>query len=242
MATIFKSQMMLIGMILLSYVTPSCSNENDEMTTEGYLTGTIKNQSGEPLNGVKVIVDHSIFFNSNITSTTDKDGKYQIKIPTGSWFAFAQHRVEYNGEIYSFYLHPDNTSGFGAEGGVRNFQWKLTGKMPQPLSGNYGGLVTIDHFPGIFIDDSKIDFNFTPVGPLIDGSTGDVLHLRTNDGSNINDIPIGRYRVTATYEGKPLKFRRWNSDETFVESYLLNFEPQIPAQCDNCAKLEYFMQ
>lgn len=242
MATIFKSQMMLIGMILLSYVTPSCSNENDETTTEGYLTGTIKNQSGEPLNGVKVIVDHSIFFNSNITSTTDKDGKYQIKIPTGSWFAFAQHRVEYNGEIYSFYLHPDNTSGFGAEGGVRNFQWKLTGKMPQPLSGNYGGLVTIDHFPGIFIDDSKIDFNFTPVGPLIDGSTGDVLHLRTNDGSNINDIPIGRYRVTATYEGKPLKFRRWNSDETFVESYLLNFEPQIPAQCDNCAKLEYFMQ
>lgn len=242
METIFRIQIVLISIILLSCLTPGCSKEDDELATEGYLTGIIKNQSGEPLNGVKVIVDHSIFFNSNITSATDKDGKYQIKIPTGSWFAFAQHRVEYNGEIYSFYLHPDNTSGFGAEGGVRNFQWKLTGKMPQPLSGNYGGLVTIDHFPGIFIDDSKIDFNFTPVGPLIDGSTGDVLHLRTNDGSNINDIPIGRYRVTATYEGKPLKFRRWNSDETFVESYLLNFEPQIPAQCDNCAKLEYFMQ
>jgi hypothetical protein len=242
MITFFKYQIIPVGILLLSYGTLSCSKNPDNSTNNEYLTGTVKNQSGVPLNGVKVLVDHSIFFNSNISSTTDKNGKYQIKIPIGSWYAFAQHRAEYNGKTYSFYLHPDNTSGFGAEGGVRNFEWKLTGEMPQPLSGNYGGLVTIDHFPGIYIDDSLIDFTFTPAGPLIDGSSGKILHLRSNDGFTIKDIPIGRYNVTASYLGKQLKLRKWNSDEAFIETYQLDFEPQIPAQCDNCAKLEYFIQ
>lgn len=230
----------LIILLLLSIGTSGCSKERNENTNDnGYLTGVITNQSGEPLSGVKVIVDHSIFFNSNITSATNNAGKYQIKIPTGSWYAFAQYRTTYNGNIYSFYLHPEDASGFGGEGGVRNFQWKLTGEMPQPLSGNYGGLVTIDNFPGIYIDDSKIDFKFTPAGPLIDGSTGNILYMRAQDGFNIKDIPIGRYLVTATYEGTPLKLRKWNSEEDFVYSYLLDFEPQIPSECDNCAKLEY---
>lgn len=242
MITFLKYQIIPIGIILLSYGTYSCSKENDNSTKDGYLTGTVKNQSGVPLNGVKILVDHSIFFNSNISSTTDQYGKYQIKVPIGSWYVFAQYQIEFNGKMYSFYLHPDNTSGFGAEGGVRNFEWKLTGEMPQPLSGNYGGLVTIDHYPGVYIDDSLIDFTFTPAGPLVDGSSGKILHVRSIDGFNIKNIPIGRYNVTATYQGMKLKLRKWNSGEAFVESYVLDFEPQIPAQCDNCAKLEYFIQ
>ena len=44
---------------------------------------------------------------------------------------------------------PDNPAGFGGERAVRNFVRKLSGATPHPLSGNYGGLVTIDYFPGV---------------------------------------------------------------------------------------------
>lgn len=223
-----------------------CKKQNEEADNgsprHGYVTGIIKNKSNVPVSGVKVIIDHSIFFNSNISTTTSKDGKYKIKIPNGSWHAFAQHRVEYNGRVYTLYLHPDNASGFGGEGAVRNFEWRLTGEMPQPLSGTYGGLVTVDNRPGVYIDETRITYTFTPVAPLIDGSTGAVLTLRSVDGGNLKDVPIGRYHVTATYEGKALKFRKWNTEDVFVKTYELNFEPQIPAQCDNCVKLEYDLE
>ncbi|WP_353195102.1 carboxypeptidase regulatory-like domain-containing protein [Parapedobacter defluvii] len=217
------------------------SDDDDDVPKAGYVTGTAKDQAGKPLAGTRIIIDHSIFFNANISTLTNGQGKYAVKVPTGSWYAFAIQEVAYNGKTYSFYLHPDNPAGFSGEGAVRNFVWKLSGTKPQPLSGNYGGLVTIDHFPGVYIDDDKIDFVFTPLGPLIDGSQGEVLRLRAEDAYTIKDIPIGRYRLTATYEGKPVLFRRRNSDETFVEDYELNFEPQLAAQCDNCAALEYYL-
>jgi hypothetical protein len=215
-------------------------SDGDGTPRVGYVTGSVKDQAGKPLEGVRILVDHSIFFNSNLTGLTNSHGKYAIKVPTGSWYAFAMRKVEFHGKRYSFYLHPDNPAGFGGEGAVRNFVWKLSGVMPEPLSGHYGGLVTIDNFPGVYIEGNEVDFVLTPVGPLIDGNQGEVRRLKSADAYTIKDIPIGRYRLTATYEGTPVLFRRWNSDEPFVADYELNFEPQIEAQCDNCAKLEYY--
>lgn len=53
--------------------------------------------------------------------------------------------------------------------------------------------------------------------------------------------PLGDSLIdgSATYQGSRLLLRAWNSEEAFVSSYRLDFEPQIPAQCDNCAMLEY---
>ena len=239
--------LLMAGLIIQAFTNCSKAKgdpeEDDDGTPRtGFLTGVVKDQAGKPLEGVRILVDHSIFFNSNITGLTNSQGKYAIKVPTGSWYAFAMREVEYQGKRYSLYLHPDYSAGFGGEGAVRNFVWKLSGAMPEPLSGHYGGLITIDNFPGVYIEAREIDFMFTPVGSLIDGSQGAVLRLQAEDAYTIKDIPIGRYRLTATYEGKPLMFRRWNSDETFVDDYELNFEPQIAAQCDNCAKLEYYWE
>lgn len=234
----------LLALSVMPLMHSGCTKAKDGLDDDGsragYVTGTVKDGTGKPLEGARIIIDHSIFFNSNMTALTNGQGKYAIKVPTGSWYAFAKREVTYNGKTYSFYLHPDNPTGFGGGGAVRNFVWKLSGTMPEPLSGHYGGLVTIENFPGVYIDDDKIDFVFTPLGSLIDGSQGEVLRLRTEDAYSIKDIPIGRYRLTATYEGKPVLFRRWNSDEPFVADYELNFEPQIAAQCDNCAALEYY--
>ena len=235
-----KMSAFALGLLLLL----SCSKDGEVQPGEvnyqqGYASGVAKDASGKPLKGVKIIVDHTIFYNSNISTFTSEKGTYKVKVPTGSWFAFAQHTVNYNGKSYSFYLHPDNPAGFGGEGAVRNFEWKLTGKRPEPLSGEYGGLVTFDSYPGVYIDDKQIEFTFTPLTPLIDGSTGTTLQLKSPDGYHLKDIPMGRYEVTARYQGKSVKLRKWNTDDTFQEKFILDFEPEIYAQCDNCAMLEY---
>lgn len=208
---------------------------------DGYVTGVAKDRSGNPLPGVTIIIDHSIFYNSNITTQTGPDGQYRVKVRTGSWYAFAQYQKSYNGRTYSFYLAPDNAAGFGGEGAERNFEWKLTGRMPQPLNGIFGGLVTLDNLPGVYVEEEKMQFTFTPQGSLIDGSAGEVLRMSPDSDGLLPEIPIGKYVVTAKYEGRIVTFRKWNTDGAFIASYELNFEPQIPAQCDNCAKLEYLV-
>lgn len=218
---------------------PDVRTEEGASRQNGSLAGIVKDSAGRPMSGVKVIADHSIYFNSNMSTTTVADGRYAIKLAIGSWYAFAQHEVDYNGKTYKFWLHPDDSSGFGGEGAVRNFTWKLTGTMPEPLSGHYGGLVTFDHFPGVYIEDDQIEFTFRPTGPLVDGSTGSILRLRGTNDRIFYDVPMGQYEVGATYKGQALLLRRWNSDDDFVSSYRLDFEPQVPAQCDNCAMLEY---
>lgn len=214
----------------------------DMQAEKGYATGVVRDGSGKALPGVRIIVDNSIFFNSNITTYTNNEGKYKVRVPNGSWYAFATHNVSYNNENYSFYLHPDNAAGFGGEGGERNFVWRLSGVAPQPLSGHYGGLVTFDNFPGVYIEPAGIEFELTPQGTLVDGSTGAVIRRRGDNSYELSDIPIGRYKLKARYEGKPVKFRRWNSDEEFREEFDLVFKSQIAAQCDNCAMLEYYWQ
>lgn len=233
-----------MNIIILLHIgcTKAESGPGEDGRQTGYLTGFVKDQAGNPLDGVRILVDHSLFFNANISTYTNAEGKYRVKIPQGSWYAFATIDVPYRGDRFSFYLHPDNAAGFGGEGGVRNFTWKLAGTMQEPLSGTYGGLVTIDHFPGIYIEETEIDFVFTPLGALVDGSEGLVIRRRAEDGHNIKDLPIGRYKLTATYGGKPVKFRQWNTEEAFQLEYDLQFKPQIPAQCDNCAKLQYYWE
>jgi hypothetical protein len=207
----------------------------------GFVTGQVTDSAGNPLAGVKIIIDHGIFYNSNITTTTDAKGRYRVKVPTGSWYAFAQLRKTYNGKTYTFYLEPDDYAGFGGEGAVRNFVWKLTGEKQEPLAaGFFGGLITIDKAIGAqIIPAEEIEFTLKPVGALVDGSTGETLKIRSGDGYQIEDVPIGRYIVTASYRGRAVSLRRWNTDEEFVKALQIDFEPQIPANCDNCVKLEY---
>src|SRR5690606_7243384 len=138
-----KSINLLFLMAMWPLLTKCSSNNEDDNfgnPREGYVTGIAKDNAGRPLNGVKIIIDHSIFFNAGIHTVTNNEGKFQIEIPQGSWYAFATYDVVYNNKTYTFYLKPDNASGFGGEGAVRNFEWKLTGEMPPPLSGTFGGL------------------------------------------------------------------------------------------------------
>lgn len=240
--TAFTKAIVLVGLLpFLSSCSKTDENGNGDSKT-GYVSGIALNGAGEPLEGIHIFIDHNIFFNSNINTYTNEEGRYQVKIPTGSWFAFALHEVNFNDKLYKFYLNPDKSSGFGGEGAVRNFVWKLKGKMPAPLSGNFGGLITFDSFPGVYIEEEIIDFELSPVGPLIDGSSGEIIIIRGKDATLFEDVPIGKYILKAQYLGKPLKFRRWNSEERFERELEIQFEPKIDAQCFNCAKIEYFWE
>lgn len=217
-----------------------CGKRDIAPENTGKVIGTVRDQAGSTIPGVQIIVDNSIFFNSNLSTKTTSEGNYTLPLPkTGSWYAFAIHKIPFNGKIYQCYLHPQEPTGFGPEGAVRNFTWKLSGQKAAPLTGNYGGTVTIDNFPGIYLETDKIKFTLTPQGSLIDGSQGQILERYATDGHQILDVPIGRYKITARYNSQTLKLRRWNTEDSFATELILDFEPQIPAQCDNCFKLEY---
>jgi len=177
----------------------------------GVVTGTIVDAAGRPLAGVRVVADNTLFYDSNVTGTTDAQGRYKLDLGrlTATWHMTAQVTRTYNGQQYTFDLHPDTDASFsGLDGAVRNFDWRLTGKRPELTDGYYGGTVyahiDIYHWPD-GAEARDIEFTFTPVGPLVDGSAARPLTLRAPDGSRIADVPVGQYTVTARLapQGKP---------------------------------------
>ncbi|WP_293301250.1 carboxypeptidase regulatory-like domain-containing protein [Pedobacter sp. UBA4863] len=230
---------MKITIALLLLLTVLSCKKDKRSTKEGEVKGLVSNDFGVPLSHATIIIDHDIFFNTTIRTKTGSDGKYLLKVPHGSWYAFAIFEKEYRGKRYKFYLHPNDNASFGGEGAERNFTWKLTGEKASPLSGFYGGLITIDNYPGVYIDKADIEFKLVPQGKLIDDTEGSILILKAADGYQLKDIPIGTYKITAKYRGEILKLRKWNTEDDFVNELLLDFEPQIDGQCDNCFKIEY---
>jgi len=234
-----KLNFTIVNCLAILMLAVGCLNAT--AVEQGFVKGTVTDSAGNKLAGVKIIIDHSIFYNSNISTSSDANGSYRVKVPTGSWYAFAQIKKTYNGKTYNFYLEPDSYEGFGGEGAVRNFVWKLTGEKQEPLSpGFFGGTITFDKAIGAeFIENEEIEFTLKPVGNLIDGSAGKTLTIRSSDGYKFEDIPIGRYNIAASYRGRSIRLRRWNSSDEYVKVLQIDFEPQIAGQCDKCAKLEY---
>jgi len=143
----------------------------------------------------------------SLDGTTDTNGDYRIALdpPNSSWHMSALYKTTLNGFEYTFDLDPVDDSPFvGADGGVRDFVWRLTGPTPQG-GGAYGGTVNIyiDFSGDLTIDPQYVQLTLTPDGPLVDGSTGTVV---TGTGDRLDDVPVGRYVATAAYvePGKPV--------------------------------------
>jgi len=199
----------LLTMLFL-FLCTSCQESEELNTTEepevGYVTGKVTDALGNNLQGVKIYVDNTIFYNSGISTTSNANGIYKIKTPQGSWKVYAEMERIFNGTTYKIYLDPNTFDSFpGDEGAIRNFVWRLTGEKPFNPGSFYGGLVKLYKDPDCDIYDMQnIEFTFTPVGPLIDGTQGSVIVRKcglpnTDFYSLIHDIPIGRYKITAKY-------------------------------------------
>jgi hypothetical protein len=201
----------------------------------GYATGIVLDMRGKPIAGARILLDNSVYYASYIHGSTGADGRYRIKPQPGAWKAEASIRKDYNGRTYTLELHPDSIDSFDESGAVRNFVWKLEGRTPDSDYGYYGGFIQLStdlDFEGELED---IELTLTPSGPLIDGSPGRTLQLRKGDhywvdAWQIEDVPIGRYRVTALLRGgdgdRPLRIRDWHARGDFVDEFQLDFLPK----------------
>lgn len=189
------------GLLLASLLVLGVGQAGTSKPAPYTMTGVVRNSAGQPVEGVEVYADNTLYYNMNAVGTTNKQGRYTITLPRneiGTWRGGARLSREYHGTVYQFQLVPNDRSEFATRtGAVRDFTWKLAGKRPD--GGSYGGALWMYgavNAPGL--DLGRVEVTLTPVGPIIDGSPGKVIRGFLV-GSQLRDIPIGRYRVTARF-------------------------------------------
>lgn len=203
----------------------------------GSVSGRVVNSQGQPLKGVKVRADHTVFKRSFMPAVTDADGRYTIKLaePPGAWEMKAEIMREYHDEVYKIILRPDIDEAVdGDKDEVRDFTWKLTGKDSEGEPRE--GWVYIH--PSIFdgIESKDIEITFTPDGPLIDGSEGKVIKAVFKNPL-LKIVPVGRYQLKARHipTGKPLFIQAKGADEASLDPVVM-FPPspynKTPEQLD----------
>ncbi|MDB5045588.1 MAG: hypothetical protein JWQ08_1638 [Deinococcus sp.] len=215
------------------------STSNFAKPTPYVLKGTVKNPAGQPIAGVEVWADNTLYANMNALGKTDAQGHFVIPLPKdqlGTWRAGSRYRTVYQNQAYELDLRVSDESAFSADkGAVRDFTLLTSG----PRGDHYwGGTVWayISTRGGNF-EAKSVEYTLTPIGPLIDGSAGQVLKRRV-DGNTIVDIPIGKYRVTARYVPKEgaavdMLLKSPQLDE-WGPSYVITFrrEPQYGVMAD----------
>lgn len=227
-----------------------CSKSVEELQAggaeKGYATGKVVDGTGTAIDGAKVVLDNTVFYASYIHGSTNEEGIYKIAVQQGSWQTFAYIDKIYNGQTYTMELFPDKIDSFTEEGGVRNFIWKLEGRMPWEAESYCGGTVELTQDFGFYEDEKDIELTLTPSGPLIDGTTGRTLTLRYGEEkwkhrSNLEDIPIGRYKVTAKLKKNgtsvPLKIDDWYNRDGLESDFRLDFIPKPNHGINNSASI-----
>lgn len=178
-------------------------------------SGQVLDSQGAPMPGVQVFADNTLGYNSNLLGVTDAQGRYRIVLPevATTWKVTASITHSMNGEEFRFDMHPDNPAAFaGVDGGVRNFRWRMSGERPD---GNvYGNSVWFYGNPTeeFDFDDRELEYMLVPVGPLVDGTSGQTVTRMgedTGSGWGVGDVPFGRYRISARHAptGRALRVR-----------------------------------
>ena len=240
-------KMATLLLMVTSLAFASCEEDVDkapvdkEATEAHFVKGRLLTAAGQPIAGAKVYAGHTTYFNTNVIGVTDADGFYKLNIekPGGTWTVHAEVTKPYNGTTYDFYVHAnDATPVNGGTGAIRNLTWKLSGAIPGTTNGKYGAKVAYYDNSAIFIRGEEIEFTLVPQGPLVDGSTGQTITARatgsfamtgTTIGSGLNDVPMGRYRISARYvpangsAARPLGIRLRDTG-TYTDNVVIDFE------------------
>jgi hypothetical protein len=249
--SLIKATLCLVAALAIITACSDDDEASDETVNprEGYVTGKVVDTQGNPIAGAEVVIDNTMFYNNNIIVQTNANGLYEAALPTvGTYAVSASIQRTLNNKTYTLDLAPDVTDVLSNEGGVVNFEWKLTGKKPD-MMGYFGASVSVNGAIGSEIyDPENIIFTLEPVGELIDGSKGKTLTMRTGEPysaeyGSLVDIPLGRYVMTASYEQDgetiPLKIRSmFDASSVYSTSFQLNFEPETVVG-DNMAIIEY---
>ncbi|PYE55421.1 carboxypeptidase-like regulatory domain-containing protein [Deinococcus yavapaiensis] len=217
--------------------TAGATATNDFTKATPYvLKGTVKNPAGQPVAGVEVWADNTLYYNMNALGKTDASGHFVIQLPQGqlgTWQAGGRLRTVYQGESIELDLQIDKDDAFTADkGAVRNFTLLTSG----PRGNRYwGGTIWPNDGSGYVYE--RVEYTLTPVGPLVDGTAGQILK-RFAKGNIIPDVPLGKYKVTARYlptDGpeRDMQLKSRDADE-WDSSVVITFrrEPQYGLMAD----------
>lgn len=169
------------------------------------VTGTVVDTAGRPIVGAKVWIQPSLT-TGLVEVRTDADGRYRasslIDVP---YSAKAWAEVEYGGRRLCLRLGMPSPADYDTfvpvQGAVRDFRWQLTGPIEdlRGLNEYFGGMVRVMNAGALLAGGSRVELSFTPTGPRIDGSGVAAFARVLGDArdTDVRDLPVGPYRVTA---------------------------------------------
>lgn len=173
------------------------------------VTGTAVDTHGRPIAGARVWIQPAIT-TGLVEVRTDNDGRYVaeglIDVP---YNAKAWAFVEYNGRRLCLRLGMESPTDYDSfvptHGVVRNFVLQLSGPIEdlRSLDEHFGGMLRAMYAPAYSSTGGRLEFTFTPVGPLIDGTTI-APFTRTIDprhGTDVHGVPVGPYQVSVQLVG-----------------------------------------
>ncbi len=201
----------------------------------GVVRGYARDWSGKPLAGAEIGLRTSYLagYYTSAQARTDAAGYYEIKLPKGiAQFYNAGHSIEWGGGVAALSLHPADGSldAFVTEDGAVEhfvlFPYGVTSRekvqqSPHLPSSFYGGALFFTWYGAEADDDNAppfalrggttVEITLTPEGPMLGGTAGQTIIIRKTLGSSgelrVHNLPLGRYRLTVTGNGKALRMK-----------------------------------
>jgi hypothetical protein len=169
-----------------------------ESLTRGSVSGVVVDGQGKPVEGARIWVKPALT-TGLVQARTGEDGRFRadglLNIPYNT---FAWYKMTYRDKTVCMRVAPTSLNQYDSfvptDGVVRNFKLRISGPIDDRGDIYYGGDLRV--FYQEIPRDATVDVKFEPLGPLADGSTGQVLVRQPKD-MMIQDIPVGAYRVTA---------------------------------------------
>lgn len=195
----------------------------------GFVRGFVKDWTGKPLANATIGVRASYFAGhySGAQGRTDAKGYYEFVVPKGSaHFYNAGYAMDWAGGIAAMGLHPADgqlDSWVTSDGAVENFVLlpygianKATAQDNPRLPANYYGGSTYISYGAYEASDNRPYAGYVPENSTIEitlaSETGQsfVIHKKAGFQSlfRINNIPLGRYKISAKINGKSLNLKQ----------------------------------
>ncbi|MPR36860.1 carboxypeptidase-like regulatory domain-containing protein [Salmonirosea aquatica] len=221
------STLPLLLLSLLACTVPSHDGIDPDSSQKGTVSGRATDAAGKPLPNANIVINNTQFYNHNILGQTDGNGQYKLALTPGSWYVRGTVPILFDNKKYVLDLHPDSDAAFaGTEGAIRNLSLKIAGERTGQFGndGYYGGQVEVFTWglPG-----EQITLTLQPVGTLLDGTTGKTIAGKLSQGY-LEDVPLGKYTVSAKLGGQPLQVRVRNSGQEYRSSVTASFDPAYP--------------
>ena len=207
----------------------------------GWAIGRAFDSSGRPLETFEVSIvnvhrDAGLYTSgySSPALYTGRNGRYEVPLPPGVVRVTAYVQRSFEGQTLKTELQPadgqDTRTAYSAEDGVvKDFVLRASGlqagRQPDRWgTSNIGGSLIVDSW-GAGPPNVVAEVTLRPMGPLIDGSPGQVIRKSGVIAFVIPDIPLGQYDVRVTVNGRQADFELRDSDNTSYGRGPLLFRP-----------------